>query len=69
METTQMVPFLHLIFSALTVLILISEFENTQNPLLPVPYFGSFWSVKYLNSWPKASDSDSSLDFSGKSTP
>ena len=28
--------------------------------------FGPFWSVKYLNFWPKATDSDSSSHFSRK---
>ena len=67
MEARQMTPFFSSIFSDLFV-IFISEFENTQNSFLCRPPFGSFWSVKYLNFWPKATDSASSSHFSRKYT-
>ena len=38
----------------------ISEFENTPNLFSCGHPFGSFWSVKYLNLWSKATDLDSS---------
>ena len=34
----------------------ISEFEKAQNSLTCGSPFGSFWPVKYLNFWPKATD-------------
>ena len=57
METRQMIPFFSSTFSALTST---SEFENTQNSFSCGLLFGPFWSVKYLNFWPKATDSDCS---------
>ena len=51
MGTKQMTPFFpssHSLF-----LIFISEFENAQNSFSCSPPFGPFWSVKYLNFWPK----------------
>ena len=53
MVTRQMT---HLLF---LFVIFISEFENTQNSFSCGPPFGLFWSVKYLNFWPKATHSDS----------
>ena len=54
-------PFFSSTFTALTVCVtFISEFENTQNSLSCGPLFGSFWSVEYLNLWPKATDSEHS---------
>ena len=41
----------------------ISEFENTQNSFPCGSPFGPFWSVKYINFWSKATDSDSSSYF------
>ena len=68
METRQMTLFFSSTFSNLFV-IFISEFEKAQNSFscgLPV---GPFWSVKYLNFWPKATNWDSSSHFSRKWTP
>ena len=65
METGQMAQFFSSPLSDLFV-IFISEFENTQNSFLYGPPFGPFSSVKYLNFWPKATDSDSSAHFSRK---
>ena len=48
MVTRQMTPFFSSTFSDLFV-VLISEFENTQNSFSCGPPFGPFWSVKYLN--------------------
>ena len=50
-------------FSDLAV-ILISEFENTENSFSCGAPFGPFWSIKYLNFWPKTTDSGSSSHFS-----
>ena len=46
----------------------ISALENTQNSFLCglPPLHGPFWSVKYINFWPKATDSGSSSYFSRK---
>ena len=41
----------------------ISEFQNSFPCVSP---FGSFWSVKHFNFWTKATDLDSSSDFSIK---
>ena len=41
----------------------ISEFKNSFPCVSP---FGSFWSVKHLSFWTKATDLDSSSDFSRK---
>ena len=68
METRQIPHFLYLRFPIIIV-IFISEFENTRNLLLCGPPFGPFWSVKYLNFWPKATDSDSSSQLSRKQIP
>ena len=57
--TREMAPFFSSNFSDLFV-IFISEFENTQNSFSCGAPFGPFWSVKYLNFWPKATNSDSS---------
>ena len=68
METRQMTPFFSSTFSNLFV-IFISEFEKAQNSFscgLPV---GPFWSVKYLNFWPQATNWDSSSHFSRMWTP
>ena len=65
METRQMTLFFSSTFSNLFV-IFISEFENAQNSFSCGPPFRLFWSVKYLNFWPKATDSDSSSHFSRK---
>ena len=62
METRQITPFSYLRFPNLEI----SEFGNTQNSLSCSPFFGPFWSVEYLNFWPKATDSDSSSYFSRK---
>ena len=67
METTQMTPFFSSTFSALTVTF-ISEFENTQNSFSCGSPFDKFWSIKYLNFMPEATDSDSSSYFSRKQT-
>ena len=50
-------------FFDLTVCNFFSEFESTQNSFSCGPPFGSSWSVKYLNFWPRATDSDSSSHF------
>ena len=42
------------------------ESENTQNSFSYSARFGPFWFVKYLNFWPKATNSDNSLYFSRK---
>ena len=65
MGTRQMTPFFSSTFYALFVTF-ISEFENTQNAFPFGPPFGPFWSVKYLNFWPEATDLDSLSYFSGK---
>ena len=44
----------------------ISESENTQNSFSCGLHFGLFWSVKYLNFWPEATNSDNSSYFSRK---
>ena len=67
METRQMTPFFSSTFSALTVTF-ISEFENTQNSFSCGSPFDKFWSIKYLNFMPEATDSDSSSYFSRKQT-
>ena len=43
--------------------IFISDFQNTQNSFSCGRPFDPNWSVKYLNFWPKATDSDSSTYF------
>ena len=58
--------FFHLLFPLYLFVTFISEFENTQNSFSCGLPFGPFWSVKYLNFSPKATDSDSSLYFSRK---
>ena len=65
METKQITSFFSSSLSDLFV-IFITEFENTQNLFLCGPPFGPFWSVKYQNFWPKASDSEISSYFSSK---
>ena len=55
-------------FSALFVMF-ISDFGNNQNSFSCGPPFVPFWSVKYPNLCPKATNSDSSLYFSRKQTP
>ena len=65
-KTRQMTLFSSSTFSDLTFCIIISKFENTQNYFSPGPHFGPFWSVKPLNFWPKATDSDSLSYFSRK---
>ena len=52
-ETRKMTPFFIYLFVTF-----ISEFENTQNSFSCGPPFGQLWSVKYLNFWPKATDSE-----------
>ena len=66
MVTRQMTPFFHLPFPIQLFLIFISEFDNTENSFSCGAPFGPFWSIKYLNFWPKATDSDSSSHFSRK---
>ena len=63
MKTRQRTPFFLSTFSALFVT-LISEFENIQNSFSYDLPFAPFWSVKYLNFWPKATDSVSLSYFS-----
>ena len=58
METRQRTSFFSSAFSNLTVTS-IFLFENGQNPFCCGPPFGSFWSLKYLTFWPKATNSDS----------
>ena len=58
--------FFHLLFPIYLFVTFISEFENTQNSFSFGPPYGPFWSVKYLNFWPKATNSDSSSHFSRK---
>ena len=65
METWQMTPFFFSPFSVL-FLTFISELENAQNSFLFGLHFGLFWSLKYLNFWPKVTDPDNSLHFSRK---
>ena len=67
METKQMTPFFSSTFSALFV-IFIFIFENSQNSFSYGLHFGPFWSVKYLRSGEKATNSDSSQCFSRKQT-
>ena len=70
MEARQMTSFFPSTFSDLLVIFIFlfifnihSEFENTQNSFSCSPSFGPFWSVKYLNFGPKATNSESSLHF------
>ena len=49
METRQMTPFIHLLFSLKLFLTFIFVFGNSQNSFLCGLLFGLFWSVKYLN--------------------
>ena len=49
-------PLFHLLFLLLPSVAFISEFENTQN-LFSCGPFSRFWSVKYINFWPKATNS------------
>ena len=60
METRQMTHFFHLLFPIQLFVMFISEFENTQNLFSGVLPFGLIWFAKYLNFWPKATDSDTS---------
>ena len=69
METGQMIPLFSFTFSTAMFVILISEFENTQNSFSCGPSFGLLWSVKYLNIWPKATDWGSSSYFFRKQAP
>ena len=62
MKTTKMTPFFHLLFLLYLQVKFISEFENTKTHF-QFHYFGPFWSVKYLNFLPKATDLDSSSYF------
>ena len=57
METRQMTPFFHLLFSALFVTFT-SEFGNTQNSFSCGLIFCPFLSVKYLNFWSKVKQSE-----------
>ena len=66
METRQMTPFFHLLFLLLLFVTFISELKNSQNSCSCGSPFGLFWSVNYLNFWPKATDSDSLSYFSRK---
>ena len=52
METKQMTPFFHLLF-------LLELFVTSIPESLRGPAFGPFRSVKYLDFWSKAIDSDS----------
>ena len=69
METKQMTPFFHLLFLLKLFVTFISEFENIQSSFLYGPPFGPFRSVKKLDLWSKATDSDSWSYFSRKWTP
>ena len=65
-ETGQMIPFFSSTFSAPFVTF-ISEFENTQNSFsCGSPPYGPFWSEKYHNFCPKATDLESSSYFKGR---
>ena len=66
MEARQMTPFFHLLFAIYLFVIFISEFEITQKSFSCGSLFGPFWSVKYLNFRPKATDSDSFSHLSRK---
>ena len=63
METRQMTPFLSIFFSLSLFVTFVPDFENTENSFSCGSLFGPFWSVKYFNFWPKATDSDSSSYF------
>ena len=60
METRQMSTFFYLLFPLYLFVTFISEFENTQNSGSCGPPLGPFWSVKYLNFYPKATNLDTS---------
>ena len=61
-----MTPFFSPIFPIELFVILFSKFENTQNSFSCGPQSGPFWSVKYLNVWPKATNSDNPSYFPRK---
>ena len=63
-ETRQMTPFFSSIFSNLTVCNIHFWIWKYSKLISFSPPFCPLWSAKYLNFWPKATNSDSSLHFS-----
>ena len=63
MGTRQMIPFFLSIFSNLTVCNIHFRIWKYSNSFSCGPPFGPNSSVKYLNFWQKATDSDSSSYF------